>query len=429
MKTTRRDFIKRSAGVVAVGLVTPRMWLGEAQARGATTAQGRKILVVVQLFGGNDGLNTVVPYTDPQYFAMRPHLGFKDTDLKDSAGNSTIISDRFGFHPAMSGIKTLYDAGKVAVVLGVGFANPNLSHFLSMDIWHTANSGGMGSEGWLGRYADVALIGQPGLPAASVGGVLPKTFYSADVVIPSILSFDTYDFITDPLYPGDSKNQLALFERNASRQLPPGSANAAISMVGLSAVKGALQLKSAISGYNSTIVYPQDNPLAVGMKMVAEIITTVPEANLLYVSMGSFDTHSDQILHPNNQPNKAGGTHAQLLGWFSDAVKLFYDDMSAHSLADNVLMMQWSEFGRRVNENSSLGTDHGTAAPVFVIGNGVNAGLHGQQPSLAASDLDNAGNMQYAVDFRSIYSTILDQWLGVDSTQVLGASFDHAGFL
>jgi uncharacterized protein (DUF1501 family) len=429
MPTTRRQIIKRSAAMVTVGVVMPRLWTTEARGQTPAADPSRRILVIIQLAGGNDGLNTVVPYTDSRYYAQRPTLSFKDSELKDKDSRSTIISNEFGLHPSLGEIRDLYEAGRVAVTLGLGYPNPNLSHFLSMDIWHTANLTGLGSEGWLGKYADVALLGKVGLPASSIGGVLPKSLYSAKVVIPSILSFSLYDFITDFNYPGDSNNQLNTFNRTAGRSLSTDSFNGAINSIGVEAVKGALEVKSSIANYSSTVSYATDNPLAQGMKMLAQIITTLPEASLLYVTLGSFDHHSDQISHPNNHADKLSGQHASLLKWFSAAVKAFYDDMAQHGLADNVVMMQWSEFGRRPNENASFGTDHGTAAPLFVIGNPVRGGLYGQQPSLAATDLDSAGNMKFTVDFRSVYSTILDRWLGVDSKSVLGGSFENVGFL
>jgi uncharacterized protein (DUF1501 family) len=428
----RRQFIKQSAGMVSVGLVMPNLLLGARGATGASGASassGRRIFVVIQLAGGNDGLNTVIPYTDSNYHKMRPTISFKDSELKDAAGNSTIVSDQFGFHPALAELKALYDAGRVAVALGVGYPNPTLSHFLSMDIWHTANLGGVGTEGWLGKYADLELAGKPGLPATAVGGVLPKTLFSNDVVIPSIINFQVYDFLTDPAFAGDSKNQLSTFEQIAGRDLPAGSLDAAASTTGLNAVQDALKVKAAIANYSSQVVYPADNPLAQGLQMLAQIITTIPEVSLLYVTLGSFDHHSDQISHPSGTPNKLAGQHAQLLGWFSQAVRLFYDDLAQHSLADNVVIMQWSEFGRRVNENASFGTDHGTAAPLFVIGNPVAGGLYGKQPLLDPLSLDSAGNMVFTTDFRSVYSTILDKWLGVDSNQVLGLRFSDVGFL
>lgn len=426
---SRRQFIKRGLGAVAVGVVMPKMLLAGSRSAAATSGSGRKLFVVVQLAGGNDGVNTVIPYTDQNYITQRPNLGFREAELVDASGKSTVLSDGFALHPAMTEIKGLFDQQRVAIVLGAGYPDPNLSHFLSMDIWHTADPSGLGAEGWLGRYADTALLGKTGLPAAAVGGVLPKTLLSPKVVIPSIISFSNYDFLTDPAYPGDSQNQLSTYQQNAARSLDPSSVAGAINQIGVNAVAGALQVQDAISKYTSSVVYPDDNPLAQGMKMLAEIIVTIPEANLLYVSMDGFDDHSDQIDHSGGTPARNSGQHAKTLGWFSQAVKYFYDDLAAHSLADNVLIMQWSEFGRRVNENESFGTDHGTAAPLFVIGNPVKGGLYGSQPSLAPADLDDAGNMKMTVDFRQVYTTILQGWLDADPNAILGGSFPTLGFL
>jgi uncharacterized protein (DUF1501 family) len=426
---TRRQFMKQAAGSVTVGLLAPRLLAGEAHASDLPASGGRRILVVIQLEGGNDGLNTIVPYTDAQYYKVRPTLAFKDSELVDTAGASTIISDQFGLHPSMGPIKSLYDQGHVAIVNGVGYPNPSLSHFLSMDIWHTANLGGLGSEGWLGKYADSALAGVAGLPAASVGGLLPKTFFSQKVVIPSIITFQLYDFLTDPAYPGDSANQLATFEKDAGAGSTSPTLASAVDATALSAVEGAINVKTRVAGYSSPVQYPANNPLATELKMLAQILTTMTESALVYCTLGSFDHHADQIAHANGKPDKLSGQHAMLLGWFSDAVRAFYDDMTAHGLADNTLIMQWSEFGRRVNENTSFGTDHGTAAPLFVVGNPVKGGIIGNQPSIDAIDLDTAGNMKFAVDFRSVYSTILDRWLDVDSASVLGDRFEDVGFL
>jgi uncharacterized protein (DUF1501 family) len=164
--------------------------------------------------------------------------------------------------------------------------------------------------------------------------------------------------------------------------------------------------------------------------MVAQLMATVPEASLLYVQMNGFDNHSDQIGNrQSDRTNKLIGDHATLLKWFSEAIKLFHDDLTEHGLSDEVLMLQWSEFGRRPGENASFGTDHGTAAPIFVMGNPVKGGLYGEQPSIAAGDLDTAGNVRFKVDFREVYATILDRWLGADSRAVLGAQFPNVGFL
>ena len=416
--------------MVTVGVVIPRFWVSDARGEQSQFTPGRK-LVVIQLAGGNDGFNTVVPYTDPRYHSLRPTLAFRDTELKTANGRSTIISNQYGLHPAMAEIKDLYDQGRVAIVLGVGYPNPNLSHFLSMDIWHTADISGVGSRGWLGKYADVALLGQSNLAAASIGSLeLPKSFGADKFVVPNIINFSFYNFIADPAHPGDYNNQINTFNAGASRALAAGSLIGAINNTAFESVKGAQQLQRSINSYRSTIAYPANNPLAAGLQMVAQLMTTVPEASLLYVQLGGFDNHSDQIGNRgNDRSNKRVGDHATLLKWFSEAVNLFHQDLTEHGLADDVVMLQWSEFGRRPGENASFGTDHGTAAPIFVIGNPVRGGFYGEQPSLAASDLDLAGNVKFTVDFREVYATLLEKWLGTDSRVILGAQYPNVGFL
>ncbi len=430
MPVTRRQFIKRGAGMVTIGMVIPRVWLSEARGEQATFTPKRKF-VVIQLAGGNDGFNTIVPYTDSRYYSLRPALGLREAELTANDGSSTIISSQYGLHPAMGEIKQLYDEGRVAIVLGVGYPNPNLSHFLSMDIWHTADSNGSGSRGWLGKYADLALIGQSNLTAASIGSLeLPRSLGADKFVVPNIINFSLYNFIADPGYPGDYNNQINTFNAGASRMMSTGSFIGAINNTAFESVRGAQQLQKSVTGYRSSITYPANNPLAAGLQMVAQLMTTVPEASLLYVQMGGFDNHSDQIGNKrDDRSNKRVGDHATLLKWFSEAVKLFHADLTEHGLADDVMMMQWSEFGRRPGENASFGTDHGTAAPIFVIGNPVRGGFYGEQPSLASTELDPAGNVKFKVDFREIYATVLERWLGADSRAVLGAQYPNVGFL
>jgi uncharacterized protein (DUF1501 family) len=212
--------------------------------------------------------------------------------------------------------------------------------------------------------------------------------------------------------------------------MSPGTFLGSINSTAFESLRGAQQVQRSISGYSSSVSYPAGNPLAVGLQMAAQLMTTIPEASLLYVQMGGFDNHSNQIGdRQGDGSNKMIGDHATLLRWFSEAVKLFHDDLTEHGLADQVLMMQWSEFGRRPGENASLGTDHGTAAPIFIIGNPVSGGLYGEQPSLAAIELDLAGNVKFKVDFREVYATILDRWLAADSKAVLGEQYSNLGFL
>lgn len=429
MPITRRQFIKRSAAAVTVGVVVPRLWTSEAHAQQIELAGGRRF-VIIQFAGGNDGLNTVVPYADARYAALRPTLGWKEAELKTASGASTILSNQFGLHPALDEIKQLYDANRVAIVLGVGYPNSTLSHFLSMDIWHTADLSGLANRGWLGRFADIALVGQSPLSALSLGSLdTPKTFFATRFVVPNILNLGLYNFITDPAYPGDSNNQLNAFNAAATRSFAADTLMGAINKTAFESVSGAQRVQQAAGNYRSSVIYPADNPLATGLKLAAQLMTTVPEAAILYVRLDGFDHHADQISNRNGQPNRLAGNHFNLLRWFSQAVKLFYDDLSEHGLADNTIIMQWSEFGRRPGENASFGTDHGSSAPMFIIGNPVQGGLYGNQPSLAATALDSAGNPKFEVDFRAVYSTILDRWLGADPAEVLGAKYENIGFL
>lgn len=429
MPITRRQFIKRSTTAVTVGMIAPRLLISEARAQEPQLTGGRRF-VIIQLAGGNDGLNTVVPYADARYRALRPTLGWKDTELKTESGASTIISNAVGLHPAMAEIKGLYDAGRVAIVLGVGYPNANLSHFYSMDVWHTADTSALSRRGWIGKYADIALVGQPSLTEASLGTLdLPKTFFASKVVVPNILNLDLYRFVTDPAYPGDNNNQREVFSAAAARPFPSDTLMGSLNQTAADVISGSQRVQDAVNRYQSAVTYPTTNPLAVGLKLAAQLLATVPEASILYVKLDGFDHHASQVDGTPGRPNRMSGQHFTLLRWFSEAVKLFYDDLSEHGLADNTIIMQWSEFGRRPGENDSLGTDHGTAAPMFIFGNPVIGGLYGEQPSLAASALDPAGNPQVTVDFRSVYATILDRWLGADSRQVLGASFEDIGFL
>ena len=429
MPINRRQFIKRSATAVSVSLVMPKLWLARANAQQINDAS-RKIFVVIQLGGGNDGLNTVVPYADARYLQLRPTIGFKDSDLKDAAGNSTILNDSLGLNPALAEIKQLYDANHVAIITGVGYPSPNLSHFLSQDIWQTANTNGGAGNGWLGKYADQKLVGQGGLAAVSVGSSLPKALFADKYVTPNINPangadpFANYQYLTDNRNAGDRNNQVNAFKTTTTRGFDADTFIGAIAKASFDAEEGAAQLRAAVAGYTSPVTYPTTgNQLASGLRMVAQIATTVADANLFYVQLGGFDSHSAQI---DTSPTNPAGDHARLLGNVSKSVKAFYDDMAAHGLADNVVMMTWSEFGRRPNENASFGTDHGTASAQFVVGNPVKGGIYGVQPSL--TDLDN-GNLKMSVDFRAVYATILDKWLGADSKAILGGQFENVGFI
>jgi uncharacterized protein (DUF1501 family) len=321
----------------------------------------------------------------------------------------------------------------MAPIVGVGYPNPNLSHFTSMDIWHRADPTLVKSEGWLGTYADVALVGKTGITAMAVDFEDPETFRSNKVVIPDIAASNTafaqYTFQTDAKYPGDSTNQRNLWSTIYDRSFDSTTYLGQVASTGLDAVNGADRIRSSVTTYSSTVTYGT-NTLGVGLKMLAELITTIPEIELLYCTLGGFDNHSSQIGVAATPTDRTVGQHATLLGQFSDGINTFYQDLANHGLADQVVIMQWSEFGRRTQENASRGTDHGTASVMFVVGNPIKGGVvYGQQPSLAHADLDSSGNPHMQVDFRSVYGTILDKWLGADSNAILGGQFQDLGFL
>jgi uncharacterized protein (DUF1501 family) len=423
MPITRRKFIKQSVGIAGLSFVLPQPFVSLVYGQGSPD---RKIVVVIEMAGGNDGFNTVIPFTDSNYHSLRPVLSFKEPDLKDDQGRTTIISDRLGLHPRMTGIKQLYDAGKAAIVVGVGYPNPDGSHFKSQDIWHTGKLDGKG-EGWLGRYASQKLSGESGLIGPSLANFrTPKTFDSSRVIIPNVSKFESFCFQIDNQHPDNIDNRTKALSALYRRNLPASSRMGAVSRTASETFRTLDAVKSAVADEGSSVEYPADNPLAQTLRAIASVIASIPQVRMLYVQFGQFDTHGSQIADPTD---KLSGIHALQLHQFSEAVKLFHEDISARGFADDVVIMQWSEFGRRPQENKSMGTDHGSASSLFVIGNPVKGGLYGEQPSLASGDLNEAGNPRFTVDFRSVYSTILEDWLETDSVQVLGERFENIGFL
>ncbi|MGE0688967.1 MAG: DUF1501 domain-containing protein [Dehalococcoidia bacterium] len=410
----RRNFLKESLALVAFGAAVPSVFgkavIAAAEESNSLTSVG-KTLVVVQLAGGYDGLNMVVPYRDGAYRSLRPTLGVPEAELLP-------LDDRFAFNPALSGLKGLYDGGKLAVVHGVGYPNPDFSHFKAMDIWQTGDLDGQGTSGWLGRYFD-ELTDPDGHPLAgmSVGRSLPTAFNSLKSTVPSVESVET--FALQPAN-GDSSPEsrktslLKLYD--AYR--PAGTSYAALLDTTMdSAYQSSLELAAAHAAYKPAAAYPQSG-LASGLQMLAELIDSGKDASPLrvgHVTLGGFDTHTgeDTRLGP-------------LLTQTSEALTAFQHDLEAHGHGDEVVTLVWSEFGRRPQENAQSGTDHGSALPIFVMGSNVKGGLHGEPPSL--TNLDN-GNLRFTTDFRSIYATLLEKWLQAPAKDILGESFPQLDLL
>ncbi|MDQ6893216.1 MAG: DUF1501 domain-containing protein [Acidobacteriota bacterium] len=411
MPLNRREFLFRGAGFATVSAMVPRFpilgtrYLEESVAAGDAS----RVLVVIELAGGNDGLNTVVPYTDTLYSATyRKTIGVPASDVLDLDG-------RLGLNPAMAGMKSLWDAGRVAVIEGVSYPSPNLSHFTSRDIWHTADPKLMQRNGWLGRYADRALADNTNpLVGCAISQSLPRTLLADKVVFPSFTSVASYSYATDGANTSDANNQVNAFVAQNNLPHEVANRNERIEDISRDAASSSATLKTIASGYVPRATYP-NNSLANALKLCAELIVGNVGTQILYVTYGGFDNHAAQKT-----------THDNLLKAISDSIKAFSDDLDGQGKAQNVLVMTWSEFGRRVQENGSFGTDHGTAGVHFVVGPAAIRGIYGPPPDLA--HLDNNGNLPWQIDFRSYYGTVLSNWLRVpDVAAVLGAGYPNLG--
>ncbi|MBV9231404.1 MAG: DUF1501 domain-containing protein [Chloroflexi bacterium] len=417
MRLSRRAMIKDGMLVVSAGMVMPAIFSrGVASAKAlsldgahASQAASDRTLIVVQMAGGNDGLSTVVPYTDPLYKKMRPTLAVPDNKVLPLDG-------RLGLHPNLAPLKTLWDQGHMAIVEGVGYPNQSLSHFQAMDIWQTLDLNGTGSEGWLGKLV-AGWVDNDGHPfkAMNIGTQTAQALSSISAPVPTLASVQSYRIAPDPLDRdgGNARLQALMKLYNTYPKSSPYAA--LLDTTALNAQEGGRQLRQAEASYHSTVQYPL-GPFAAGLKVLAEAIVEGLGLRVGYVTLGGFDTHANQQQ-----------THDVLMKMLADGLAAFYADLAQHNKADNVVVMTWSEFGRRVEENGSLGTDHGTAAPLFVLGNPINRGIYGEPPSLGS--LDENGNLKYTVDFRSIYATVLDRWLGASSKDVLGGVFGSQNFL
>ncbi len=417
MKLSRRAMIKDGMLVVSAGMVMPAIFsrgIASAHAQsieGSHLAQAAtdRTLIVVQMAGGNDGLNTVVPFSDATYRKMRPTIGIPDAKVLP-------LDTRLGLHPNLASLKKIWDEGHMAVVEGVGYPNQSLSHFQAMDIWQTLDLTGNGSDGWLGKLVSgwVDSDGHP-FKAMDIGVQTAQALSSISAQVPTLSSTQTYRVYPDPA-DGDAGNARMQALMNLYNSYPKTSPYAALlDATALSAQDGSRQLATADAGYHAAVTYPK-GPFAAGLKVLAEAIVQGLGLRVGYVTLGGFDTHANQ-----------SATHDTLMQTLADGLYAFYTDLVQHGKADNVVVMTWSEFGRRVEENGSLGTDHGTAAPMFVLGNSVSKGIFGEPPSLTS--LDSAGNLKYTTDFRSVYATVLDRWLGASSKDVLGGSFGSQNFL
>jgi uncharacterized protein (DUF1501 family) len=364
-----------------------------------------RVLVVVNLQGGNDGLNTVVPYASPAYYRYRPTIGVAPNDVLH-------IDAAVGLNPALAPLKALYDRGLVAIVQGAGYPNPDHSHFRSTEIWQTAVPESYAETGWLGRYLDAAGMPAENLfNAVALAPVLPEALIARTIDVPAIDTLRGYGLVSDR-----DRSERAAFTGDAGdTQLPFSSPFlASVAEIEDHAQRGAAELPKLVGGYTTTAQYPA-TPLGRSLALAAQIIGSNLGTRVLYVQHGSFDTHVAQ------KP-----TQDRLLRELADGLAAFYTDLAAHGNDKRTLTMTFSEFGRRVAENANRGTDHGEAAPMFLVGGGVRGGLYGAHPSL--DRLDN-GDAIYTVDFRSVYATVVEKWFARPARSVIAGSFPQLSLL
>ena len=371
-----------------------------------TSTKKDPVLVVLQLSGGNAALNTVVPHGDPRYYDNRPNVRVpEDQVLK--------IDDNVGLNPNMGPMKKIYDEGKMAIVQGVGYPNPNRSHFRSMDIWHTCEPDTQGTEGWLGRaIKEIDPNKENVLTAVNFGRGLPRALAAPGVPVASVGNLATYGVLTGIEGEDQRADALDVFSRIYSPTLGRSMVVDYLSQTGMDALKGADILSTAPESYSSTVEYGSD---VVGqyMKNIAQVHLAGFGTRILYTTApyNSFDTHAGEL-----------AAHAKLWTDTSNAISDFYDDLREHNASDNVLLLVFTEFGRRVHDNGS-GTDHGSGGMAFLIGDHVNGGLYGEYPSLEESKLLE-GDLHFNNDFRGIYTSIIEDWMNMDAKPIVNGGFE-----
>jgi len=409
--SSRRTFIHQGLGIAVLGGSMPLAFMRAASAQalpslGSSVDPGN-VLVVIQMGGGNDGLNTVVPYSDDAYHNVRPVIRIaENTVLK--------IDERIGLNPALTGLNELYKEGRVAIVQGVGYPSPNRSHFEATQIWETASPALREQTGWLGRYLDKTNPAgeKPKSPfqAVALGDQIPAALVSQHVDVPAIGALNAFNFnvgrdanaktsagvLYDGARPGQSP-YLTMLEDTAR-----------------SAYHGGDVLRQKVAAYKAAVTYPKDG-FSQQLQLAAQMIGSDTGTRIIFVSIGSFDTHVNQRQQQD-----------RLLGYLGSGLLAFYQDLKAHGKDKSVMTMTFSEFGRRVQQNANNGTDHGTAMPLFVIGGALKGGVYGTHPSL--TDLDR-GDLKFNTDFRSVYATVLSKWLGRNPSDVLGGQFDTIAFV
>jgi uncharacterized protein (DUF1501 family) len=369
------------------------------------------VLVVLQLSGGNDALNTVIPYSDPLYFDNRPNVRIPEDQVLP-------LNDQIGLHPTMGPIKALYDEGKVAIIQGIGYPNPSRSHFRSMDIWHTCEPDKVGDEGWLGRaLRDLDPQTENVLTGVNFGRGLPRALVAPGVPVASVGNLETYGVLTGIQAQDQRMKALETFSNVYSPMIGQGPVLDYFARTGLDALKGADILSTAPEKYQSSVEYGNDT-VAQYMRNIVQTHLADFGTRVFYTTApyNSFDTHAGELAN-----------HTRLWTETSNAIGAFYEDLKEHHATENVVLLVFTEFGRRVHDNGS-GTDHGAGGHAFVIGDKVKGGLYGAYPSLQQDQLVE-GDLCFNNDFRGLYSTLLEKWLHLDAKPIVNGEFEQFDFI
>lgn len=364
------------------------------------------VLVVVQLSGGNDFMNTIIPYTNGIYHDSRPIVGI-------AAEQVLPLNATLGFNPHAAPLKDLYDAGKMAIVQGIGYPNSNRSHFRGMDIWHTCEPHRIVTEGWLGKaIRDLDPQHENVLTGVSFGRGLPRAVVAPGVPVTSVGDLDTYGVMTGISDVQQRQEALELFQQMYAPALGLGAVSDYLSHTGTDVLRGADMLKQAPARYSSTVQYP-DNPIAKSLRDVARVHLANLGTRIFYTQHGGYDTHATEV-----------PTHPRLLREVSGALKAFMQDLEEHQAADEVVVLVFTEFGRRIRDNGS-GTDHGSGGGAFLIGTRVAGGLYAEYPSLNPAEQLYGEDLKHTFDFRGLYATLLEQWLGLEAAPIVGGTYEQ----
>jgi uncharacterized protein (DUF1501 family) len=410
---TRREFVRGGVTAFTVSFAAPRFLSDLALAQGP---QARN-LVVLYLSGGNDALSTVIPYTDAQYYARRPTLAVPAASVlqigSDSGGHP------LGLHPRLTGLRSIFNAGRLAVLQRTGYANSSRSHFEGTDIWATADPSSPSGFGWLGRYLDRLPPPVDPLTGWSTAGSVPRVLQARTTAVPAIPNAQTYAFAS-PNGGADAALARDAATRIASH-LPVDRPHLSLVHATAQAAFATLDRVAQVGAYRPSVTYP-NNGLGLALRTVAGAMVRQVGTRVFFVQTGGYDTHAGQ------NTNQANGAYTQLMATLNDGLFAFYNDLSNQGLFGDTLVLQFSEFSRRIDENASQGTDHGAAGVMLAMGGAVRGGLYGTAPSLKVAPdnptLENNGtDVHFDIDFRAVYATVIERWLGGDAAAVLNGSF------